>query len=221
MDRIVDRDREPVEFGRVLALSDGIFAFAMTLLVISIVLPAGLPTAAFPEALGRLMPKVAIMALSIAVVASAWLWHHRLFRMLQRADGRLIGLNLAALGLVALVPFPHQVLGDYPHEPLSYALYAAVLGALNLMTVVIDVHVHRHGLLRVPPSHAQFRREIVRGLVVTGAFGLSIPLAFVLVGLTPLMWLAVLPVENRLSRPAAPARAAPAASPRRAPRAGR
>lgn len=200
MNGMVDRDRNPLEFGRLLALSDGIFAFAMTLLVISIGLPAGLGSAEFPEALARLLPKVGIMALSIAVVASAWVAHHRLFGMVQRADNGLILLNILALGAVAFVPFPHQVLGDYPHEPLAYVLYAIVLGTVNAVAVVMDIYVRRHDLLKVRQTEAQFRREVLRGVAAVGAFLLSIPLAFVLVGFTPLIWLLVLPAERLLVR---------------------
>jgi len=133
---VIDRDRQPVEFGRLLALSDGIFAFAMTLLVISIAVPAGLDSDQFSSALVSLVPKVGIMALSIAVVASAWVAHHRLIGLLQRADDGLVALNISLLGMVAFVPLPHQVLGDYPHEPLAYVVYATVLGAVNAMAVL-------------------------------------------------------------------------------------
>jgi uncharacterized membrane protein len=197
---MIDRDRQPMEFGRLLALSDGIFAFAMTLLVISIAVPAGLDRGEFPAAVAGLVPKVAIMALSIAVVGGAWITHHRLFGLLQRADERLVGLNIALLGMVAFVPLPHQVLGDYPHEPLAYVLYATVLGGANAMVVVMEIYVRRRNLLRITLPEPHFRRELVRGLTAAGGFGLSIPLAFVLVEFTLLIWVALLPLDRLIVR---------------------
>lgn len=197
---MIDRDQQPVEFGRLLSLSDGIFAFAMTLLVISIAVPAGLDSGQFANSLVSLLPKVFVMALSIAVVASAWFEHHRLFAIVQRADNRLVALNIALVGMVAFVPLPHQVLGDYPHEPLAYVIYATVLGAVNAMVVVMDVYVRRQDLHRVALPEPLFRRELVRGVSMAGGFALSIPLAFVLVGFTPLIWVALLALDRLILR---------------------
>jgi uncharacterized membrane protein len=190
----IDRDRNPLEFGRVLALSDGIFAIAITLLVISITVPAGLAHDDFRDAIGDLLPKFGIMAVSILVVGSGWVGHHRVFGMLQRIDGPLIALNIVMLGLVAFVPFPHQVLGNYPHEPIAYVIYAVVLGSVNLMATVMDLHVRRRGLMRRALSAEEFHAELLAGLVSVLVFAASIPLAFVLVHLTPVVWLLMFPL---------------------------
>jgi uncharacterized membrane protein len=199
-----DRDRDPLEFGRLVNLSDGMFAIAMTILVLSLVVPVGLAGEEFVRELAAVVARIPIMALSLAIVFSAWLAHHRLFSTLQAADGGLIVLNVVFLGLVALTPLPHQVLGDYPAEPLSYVFYASVLGGVNVAFVTMDHWVYRRRLLRVDRTVAEHRRELASGLIVIGAFALSIPLAFVLVGLTPLIWLAALPLqrlaESRLAR---------------------
>jgi uncharacterized membrane protein len=191
----IDRDRDPLEFGRVLALSDGIFAIAITLLVISIAVPVGLARDAFHDALLDLLPRILVMALSIFVVGSAWIEHHRSFGLLQRIDRRLVVLNIGALGLVAFVPLPHQVLGAYPHEPMAYVLYAVVLGSLNAMFIVMDAYVRRAGLLRTPMSDEDYRNELIRGTIYVTGFAVSIPLAFVLVGLTPIIWVLSLPLD--------------------------
>lgn len=193
---MIDRDRDPQEFGRLLSLSDAIFGVAMTLLVVSVVIPAGLSSREFSQALVDLLPRIGIMALSIAVAASAWLTHHRLFALVQRVDNGLLHRNIIFLGLVVFIPLPHQVLGSYASEPLAYVLYAVVLGLINAMAIVMDVHVRRRGLLRVAQTDAEFRTEIYRGLLYVGGFGLSIPLAFMLVGWTPIVWILLLPLDR-------------------------
>lgn len=195
---MIDRDQDPHEFARVLSLSDAIFGVAMTLLVISIVIPAGLSSEEFSTAIVELVPRIGIMALSIGIAASAWLAHHRLFGLVQRIDAGLLYRNFVLLGLVALIPLPHQVLGTYPFEPLAYVLYAVVLAAVNAMSVVIDVHVRRQRLLRAPQDDADYRLEVTRGLLVAAGFVVSIPLAFVLVPWTPLVWVALLPLDRLL-----------------------
>ena len=140
---MIDRDEDPLEFGRVLSLSDAVFGLAMTLLVVSIVVPPGLSSDQYTVAIGELVPRVAIMALSFAVAASAWIGHRRFFSRLQRIDPGIQWRNFVLLGLVALLPLPHQVLGSYAHEPLSYVLYAMVLSAVNVMFVVLELHAAR------------------------------------------------------------------------------
>lgn len=82
----IDRDRDPLEFARVLALSDAIFGVAMTLLVISIVIPPGLSSREFTASVLELIPRVGLMAISIAVAGGAWADHRHLFGMVQRID---------------------------------------------------------------------------------------------------------------------------------------
>lgn len=212
--RVIDRDEDPLEFGRVLSLSDAVFGLGMTLLVVSIVVPPGLASPQFTTAIGELVPRVAIMALSFAVAASAWIGHRRFFSRLQRIDAGVQWRNFVLLGLVALIPLPHQVLGGYAHEPLSYVLYAVVLSGVNVMFVVLELHAGRRNLLRSHASEASHRLEIARGVLDAGGFALSIPLAFLLVSWTPLLWLALLPLEALLVRrmlPSGPSAASPRA----------
>ena len=210
---MIDRDDSPLEFGRVLSLSDAVFGLAMTLLVVSIIVPPGLSSPQYTAAIGELVPQVAIMALSFAVAASAWIGHRRFFSRLQRIDAGIQWRNFVLLGLVALIPLPHQVLGNYAHEPLSYVLYAVVLSAVNVMVVVLELHAKRHNLLRASASEASHRLEVARGVLDACGFALSIPLAFLVVSWTPLLWVALLPLEALLVWRMAPSRP-PAASPR-------
>lgn len=104
------------------------------------------------------------------------------------------------LGLVALIPLPHQVLSSYAHEPLAYVLYALVLGGVNGMQVVIGLYVRRRGLLREAVPDPASRLEAARGLLSAAGFALSIPLAFVLGPWTPLVWFALLPLDRLVIR---------------------
>ena len=198
-----------------LSLSDAVFGLAMTLLVVSIAVPPGLPSGQFAAALGDLGPRVAIMALSFAVAASAWFGHRRFFSLLQRIDAGIQWRNFVLLGLIALLPLPHQVLGSYAHEPRAYVLYAAVLSAVNVMVVVLGLYARHHDLLRPGASGAN-RLEIGRGVLDAVGFALSIPFAFLLVSRTPLLWIALLPLEGLLVRRMRSAPPAGASRPSRA-----
>ena len=121
-----------------------------------------------------------------------------MFGRLQRIDSSLLRRNFVLLGLVALIPLPHQILGSYPQEPLSYVIYAAVLAAVNAVMVWLAIHARSRMLLRRREVD-EHRLQVARGVLDVVVFGLSIPLAFVLIGWTPLIWVALLPLERLLA----------------------
>ena len=93
--------------GRMLALSDGIFAIAMTLLAFQIQPPdlRGRDVHQLARALGALGDRYYVFALSFWVIGMIWLGHHRLFRSVERADEALMVINLLFLMTVAALPF--------------------------------------------------------------------------------------------------------------------
>src|SRR5690349_16791280 len=92
--------------GRILALSDGVFAIAITLLIIAIAIPATTSDAGLSGALLRLWPRYLAYVLSFLVIARFWVTHHLAFQLIARNDATLVWLNLLLLMLVAFLPFP-------------------------------------------------------------------------------------------------------------------
>src|SRR5215212_2995635 len=109
--RVRHRDEAEVEFNRIVAFSDGVFAIAITLLVLGLTVPPNHPD--LTRLLLNNQDDFIAYAISFAVLGKYWLLHHRFFSALERFDGRLMGLNLVYLAFIALVPFSSQVLGDY------------------------------------------------------------------------------------------------------------
>lgn len=112
---------------RLVAFSDGVFAFAITLLVLGIAVPTPEKTAHLSPVWGsRLLgaltqqwPAYVSYLLSFAAVGVVWVNHHTMFSYIKRADQMLIVLNLLLLLTVALIPFPAALLAQYighPHD---------------------------------------------------------------------------------------------------------
>src|SRR4051812_6374860 len=87
-----DRKEEELEFGRVLAFTDGVFAIAITLLVLGLDVPPNLDD--IGAALSDRSSDFVAYGVSFAVLGSIWLSHHRFYTLVARFDGRLIVLNL-------------------------------------------------------------------------------------------------------------------------------
>src|SRR3954452_20735338 len=120
--RVRHRDEAEVEFNRIVAFSDGVFAIAMTLLVLGLTVPSG--SEDLTHDLLDNQGDFLAYGISFAVLGRYWLSHHRFFSALERFDGRLMGLNLVYLAFIALVPFSSEVLGDYSRETGAIVVYA-------------------------------------------------------------------------------------------------
>ncbi len=124
------------ETGRIEAFSDGVFAVAITLLVLSIQPPA--KPLSDPDLLGWLgaqWPVYFAFVTSFATIGVMWINHHRMFTYIRKADTRLMGLNLLLLMLIAFVPFPTALVSDYialPGQHVAALLYSGTYVLLAL-----------------------------------------------------------------------------------------
>jgi len=176
----VDSHDQVYGLDRLLALSDGVFAFAMTLLVVQLLVPQ-----LGPGQVGQLGTKLLDQVrsyisylISFAVISIYWYSHHRLFRYVRRWDVWLIALNLGALLFIAVMPFPTAIVGRYGDQTVSVVIYAAILGSAGLFIWLMWWYgIRRQLLTRRLEQHAarQFRW---RAFLTPVVFYLSIPVAF-------------------------------------------
>ncbi|MFI1092396.1 TMEM175 family protein [Streptomyces sp. NPDC020917] len=130
---VSDDDPESRNLARLIALSDGIFAIAMTLLVLDIRVTSGLDAAGFRHMLYELLPNIGAYALSFAILAAFWRDHRRMLQIARRVEGPALRLTLAGLGAIALLPFPTTLLSEYASQPLAVALYAGTVVLIDLL----------------------------------------------------------------------------------------
>lgn len=188
-------EAERRELDRVGAFSDGVFAIAITLLVLNIEIPSG---ESLSDGLHELDDDLTAYFIGFAVMGKFWYEHHKLFSAIVRTDRGLIVVNLLLLSLISLMPFTTNVLGSFdgPLAVTIYAINVAAAAAASGWTEVVAVNA---GLA---PSGALGDKSVLvrsNGWVVA-IFLLSIPIAYVVdptVG--QLFWLTLLLVP-RLSR---------------------
>lgn len=193
-ERVFERGGE--EFGRVLAFSDGMFAIAMTLLVVGIGVPAltdGDSVKGLADALNDQSEAIISFFISFAVIGRYWVAHHQMFSLLRAFDSGLIGLNLVYLAFIAFLPFPTAMLGTYFDNPLAVSVYAAAVGIVSGLEVVLIRHAHRRGLLAKAMPEDIFRWAARQSTMPVVFFALSIPVAFVSSELAVLCWFLSIP----------------------------
>ncbi len=184
--------RQERELGRVGAFSDGVFAIAITLLVLNIAVPH-VADARLGAAVSKLKDDFIAYAIGFAVIGLYWNGQHKLFSRLSRVTDPILVSNMALLALIGLMPFSSAVIGRY-QTALAVAFYAANVGLASLFDGLTEVLAVHAGLeIGVPAS--RWRAEIRGALIRTFVFLLSIPLAYLVSPRFALWsWLFVLPL---------------------------
>ena len=187
-------EAERRELNRVGAFSDGVFAIAITLLVLNIEVP-DVPGSDLGSAISDLSDDFVAYGIGFAVIGLFWYEHHRLFASLGRASGRLVLVNTALLALIALMPFTTAVLGRYD-EPLAVALYAGNVGLTVIFSGLTALVAIGGGLYVEPAAHSQRREVIVDTTGRALVFLVSIPIAYAISeSLAKWFWLLLLVVS--------------------------
>ena len=136
---------------RLEAFSDGVFAFAITLLVLNITVPAHDSTATAAwlwHELGSHWPDYISYATSFLVIAIMWTNHHAIFLRLKHIDRHTIMFNMLLLMTTVLIPFSTALLARYPHLAPPAFVYGLVLTLCSIGFNLLWWHV-----IRVPDSH--------------------------------------------------------------------
>jgi uncharacterized membrane protein len=183
------REGNEIEFSRIVAFSDGVFAIAITLLVLSFEVPDHLHGETLAQALWGQHDDFLAYGLSFAVIGRFWLVHHRFFGEVTGFDNRLLSLNIFYLAWIVLIPFSSEVLGDHGGEAAGVILYALNLSGVVLTGMWMIADAQRAGLTTI--DFAEYREQRYRALYIATVFVASIPVAFVSTGIASLMWLAL------------------------------
>jgi len=171
---------ERYDVGRLLAFSDGVFAIAITILVLGIPIPNVADHADLPGALRNLGPSLAGFALSFALVGTQWIAHHRLLRKLDFCDGPILWLNLLLLMGICLVPFASSVLTRYGDVAAGIIPYAALQASIGVVFMLLRLYLIRHG---VP-----LQTTLAMSWLPVVTFLVSIPLALQDTSLPFIVW---------------------------------
>jgi uncharacterized membrane protein len=183
--------------GRILALSDGVFAIAITLLILEIAIPATTGHPDLPKALLELWPRYLAYVLSFVVIARFWVTHQLAFRLIGRHDAVLVWLNLVLLMFVAFLPFPTAVLGEHNGSPAAAVLYAAAVILAGTASAAYWWYASGRGrLLRPGVGRGQVRALRARGVSGPAFFALTLPVAAFAPYAAEILWVFVFPLTR-------------------------
>lgn len=164
---------------RLQALSDGVFAIALTLLVLELPVPAHSDHLA--RDLAEKWPSYAAYVVSFVTLGIVWINHHALMDRVARADRTLLELTLLLLLFVAIVPWPTALLADYLRDASQASAAAVIYGGVMALMASAFALIWRY-LLRAqelahPEARGRLRAASRRSLVGPALYGAGTLLA--------------------------------------------
>lgn len=154
------------ETGRVEAFSDGVFAIAITLLILEIHVPPAAEQEGLRTALVQLWPSFLAFLASFMTIGVMWLNHHRLFTLINKCDDALIAFNLLLLLGISWIPFPTDLLADHLRGPDARVAGIVYAGSF-LFTAIVFNAMWRYAV------HAKLVIEHLNVVAITRQYSLG------------------------------------------------
>jgi len=188
---------------RLVGLTDDVFAFAITLLVLELVTPVVTGPAtnsSLAAAIGREYPSLIDFAVSFWVAGLLWMSHHRVFQYIKASDPGLLTLNMVFLFFVVLIPFATRVLDSYESVQLATLVFVLPLLGASLMNGLVWRYASNHHLVDEYTPRGAKRWFTVQGPITSALFAASVSLSFIEPDLTVASWFAIVPAIHFLGR---------------------
>ncbi len=195
-----DECKNKSEYGvtRVLALTDGVFAIAATLLVIDLAVPAlasGATSADLWNALTGESHIFLAYLLSFFILGIWWSAHHRHYSYIRNTDSTLRWINLLLLLWIGLLPFFTKILADYGPLQAAVALYALDQGAAGLFITLGWYYASRkHKFVDPDLPDETINAMLIRSALAPIIFFVSIAASFISTSATYIAWVVLIPL---------------------------
>ena len=199
-----ESSRRRYSLDRILAISDGVFAFAVTLLVLDLFVPvlsSGATSGDLGQALSKEYASFVSYLLSFFIAGVWWNAHNRNFSFLRDTDSRLRWLNLLFLIWIALLPFFTKILDQYANLQLAVVLYAFdQAGAGFFMTLSWWYSSRNHRLVDRTLKDRTIKYVTLRNAVAPLFFIISMGLSFFGAIVAFVSWFGMIPALILLRR---------------------
>jgi uncharacterized membrane protein len=196
----VSFDTTTFEIGknRIEALSDGIFAIVMTLLILELHvpnLPPSAPNVEVAPALAALWPKFVSYLVTFVSLGVFWVGHHIMYHAIRRADRTLLWLNIFFFMFVSLLPFSTSVLNAFPQAFIAPLFFGANLAVIGWLLFFQWIYANSQPDMLAPFISAEYRARVrSRMLIVPTVTTLTALMGFWSVGISLTIYLLLLPL---------------------------
>jgi uncharacterized membrane protein len=188
-----------IKVEHVISFSDAVFAFAITLMALSIDipdLPLNLSQSELVQRLYGIYPQFEDYVISFAVIAIFWISYHQVFNHIRGSHLSIVYLNLLFLLLITLLSLSTSFVINYASYQIPYIIYCiVVIITSSLLVAIWGYATHEHRLVD-KNMHPLFIKGTFFGLVsVPLIFGISIVISFINLDIAQYFWLAIIPLN--------------------------
>lgn len=128
---------------RLESFSDGVFAIAITILVLNISI-GDVSYDQLGSALYALWPRILSFVMSFLLIGLYWIGHHFYFERIKIVDGTFVFLNILLLMLISFMPFSAYLLSRYPLGEIALLVYGATLLLTNVLSFIMLLYIYHH-----------------------------------------------------------------------------
>ena len=188
---------------RIEALTDGIFAIAMTLLVLALVVPdisGPVSNITVQNALYGLWHSFYTLVLSFLLLALFWSVHHRVFQRIKQVDTILLWINMIWLLFIVLVPFSASLTGKYGDFTISHVIFNLNMLGIALFLFLNTYYANYSSFVheKVDPTEITvIKRENILFIVIAL---LALSLSFIIPEGSSMVYLLIFPLEYLIDR---------------------
>ena len=181
--------------GRIETLGDGVFAIAMTLLILEVRVPEfhDVPsTGQFAAGLVALWPKFLCYVISFITLGVYWVAHHLHFVTIRRADRTLLWINILFFLVIGLVPFSTALVGSHLRQQIAVSLYGANMAVVGLTLYLHWTYATTNHRLVAPSTNPHLVRRVKQVILMGPAvYAVAILLAGVSTAASLVLYLLV------------------------------
>ncbi|MDP8246576.1 MAG: TMEM175 family protein [Candidatus Tritonobacter lacicola] len=164
---------------RLNAFSDGVFAIAITLMVLTLQLPDEAASVPINEALRLSVLKLEIWVISFLIIGGFWIRHHKLIQRIERVDMVLLWLNLFYLLVITAMPWLVSLIETYPGEPLAVTIFSGACGFMGLVKLSMWLYAsHKNRLINPSISPREVKAVALTNLCTPVVAVISIAVAY-------------------------------------------
>jgi uncharacterized membrane protein len=188
----------------VVSFGDAIFAFAITLMTLSIDIPDLPPNLTESQLLSRLYdmyPQVESYIISFAVIAMFWISYHQVFNFIRESHISMVYLNLLFLLLITFLSITTSLVINYGSYQIPYVIYSVLVIMTSSLLALIWWHATKDYRLVDKNIHPLFVRGVMANLLlIPFVFAISILVSFFDLDIAQYLWLIIAPLNIAVKR---------------------
>ncbi|MGZ5500238.1 MAG: TMEM175 family protein [Nitrososphaeraceae archaeon] len=188
-----------IKVEHVISFSDAVFAFAITLMALSIDipnLPSDLTQAELVDKLYGLFPQFESYIISFAVIAIFWVSYHQVFNHIKGSHIIMVYLNLLFLLLITLLSLSTSLVINYGGYHIPYIIYSFMVILTSSLLAMIWWHATKDKLLIDKNLRSLYIKGVMINLIsIPLVFTISIIISFVNLGIAEYFWLVIAPLN--------------------------